>query len=162
MVSAPFVSTFVALAIIPVAFLFVHAFVSGIRGRRYHYITGMVAVIWDLSLSISYMVYRAIGGAVEGSSLQLVNSAAIYFEVHGIVAVVVIFLEIGVLCTGVLRMREIRSAASKENANGVQGDLRLQYHGYARFHSWFAKPLFVLWWFAFLSGEIFYIVLYML
>ena len=45
MTAAPFASTFVAIALIPVAFLFVHAFLSGKGKRHFHPVTGFAAVV---------------------------------------------------------------------------------------------------------------------
>ena len=46
MTIAPISSTIVALALIPVAFLFCHAFLSGRHKNRFHPISGAVAIIW--------------------------------------------------------------------------------------------------------------------
>ncbi|MGQ9586879.1 MAG: hypothetical protein ACUVT7_00650 [Thermoplasmata archaeon] len=102
MAEAPFVSTFIALALIPVAFFFTHAYISGKRHLPYHRMTGPVAIVWDLSLSVFYMIYRLIGGQVEGSSLKIQGALLVYFVVHGIVALVVIALEITVLSSALL------------------------------------------------------------
>ena len=138
---APFASTFVSLALIPVAFLFVHAFISGWKKKRFHAASGAVAILWDLSLSIGYMLYRSFGGAVEGTSMQLTQALTVYFAIHGAVAVIVMILEVAVLGTG---------------ARQVQKKQKLSWHGRL------SKVLFGFWWFAFLSGEIFYIVMYLL
>ena len=101
MTAAPFASTFVAIALIPVAFLFVHAYLSGRSKKRFHPITGFAAVVWDLSVSIGYMMYRTFGGAVNGETLQMTPLVNIYFMVvHIPVAIVVMTLEILVLITG--------------------------------------------------------------
>ena len=142
MTAAPFASTFVALALIPVAFLFCHAFLSGIGKKRFHPVSGIAAIVWDLSVSIGYMMYRTFGGAVNGETLQMTPLLNTYFMVvHVPVAVVVMSLEFCVLATGFWQLR------TKE-AN--------------RFHPKLTAPLFCIWWFAFLSGEILYILLYML
>jgi uncharacterized membrane protein YozB (DUF420 family) len=142
MTAAPFASTFVALALIPVAFLFCHAFLSGREKKRFHPVTGIAAVTWDLSVSIGYMIYRTFGGAVNGETLQMTPLLNVYFMVvHVPIAVVVMSLEICVLVTGFWQLR------TKEPN---------------RYHRKLTTPLFCIWWFAFLSGEILYIVLYML
>jgi uncharacterized membrane protein YozB (DUF420 family) len=142
MTAAPFASTFVAVALIPVAFLFVHAFLSGRKKKRFHPVTGFAAIVWDLSVSIGYMIYRTLGGAVNGETLQMTPLLNIYFlVVHVPVAIIVMSLEILVFITGFWAIR-----TKKPN----------------RFHHALTSPLFYIWWFAFLSGEIFYIVLYML
>ncbi len=79
MTAAPFASTIVAVALIPVAFFFVHAFLSGKRKNRFHPVTGILAVTWDLTVSIGYMMYRTFGGAVNGSTLQLTPLLNAYF-----------------------------------------------------------------------------------
>ena len=109
MPDAPFISTFIAIGLLPVAFLFIHAFLSGLKGWRFHRLTGLLAIVWDLSMSIGYMLFRAFGGEVEGSTLELTGGILAYFIVHGIMAVIVITLEFVVLYTG--------WAASKERPN---------------------------------------------
>ncbi|MFQ6090989.1 MAG: hypothetical protein ACE5LD_06095 [Candidatus Bipolaricaulia bacterium] len=138
---APLVSTIIAIGLLPVAFFFVHAFLSGLRGWRYHKTTGLLAVSWDLSMSIGYMLYRTFGGEVEGGALQLGGPILAYFAVHGLVALIVMALEVAVLVTGLMGWR-------REDPMPVHGRL--------------AKPLFFLWWFAFLSGELFYLVIYII
>ena len=142
MTTAPFASTFVAIALIPVAFLFVHAFLSGKVKKRFHPVSGFAAIVWDLSVSIGYMLYRTFGGAVNGATLQMTPLVNIYFMVvHVPVAIVVMSLEILVLITGFWQLR-----TRKANT----------------YHRKLTTPLFYIWWFAFLSGEIFYIIMYML
>jgi len=141
MVQAPVASTFVALALIPVALLFTHALISGLRGWRYHALSGMVAVLWDLSISVFYMLYRIFGGVVDGSVLTMTPSLTAYFAVHGIVAVIVMVLEVLIIVSGILQLRR---------------------KGKVRIHRRLAIPLFVLWVIAFLSGEIVYVVYYVL
>ena len=141
MTVAPFSSTFVALALIPVAFLFVHAYRSGKAKKHIHPVTGFAAVAWDLSVSIGYMLYRTFGGAVNGETLQMSPAMNAYFMVvHVPVAIVVMTLEILVLITGFWQLR-------KKTAN--------------RFHGKLTTPLFYIWWFAFLSGEVLFIILYL-
>jgi hypothetical protein len=139
MTVAPFASTIVALALVPVAFLFCHAFLSGRRRMRFHPVTGILAVVWDLSVSIGYMVYRSLGGAVEGVTLRLTPSLNAYFMVHVPIAVLVMLLEFGVLGIGLWQV-------TKKVGN--------------KWHGRLTKVLFFIWWFAFLSGEMFYIVIY--
>ncbi len=141
MTAAPLSSTIVSIGLIPVAFFFVHAFYSGWKKKKFHSSSGLIAIIWDLSLSIGYMLYRSFGGAIEGASLQLSSSYNTYFAIHGAVAVVVMALEIIVLGTG------IRQLQTKKKLN---------------LHGKLSKILFGIWWIAFFSGEIFYIVMYML
>lgn len=100
--------------------------------------------MWDLSVSIGYMLYRSFGGAVDGSTIQLTPTLTAYFAVHGAVAVAVMSLEVAVLALGILLLR--RRAAI----------------GRFKWHSRLAKVLFPIWWVAFLSGEIFYLVMYVL
>lgn len=141
MTEAPFVSTFIAIGLIPVAFLFIHAYLSGVRKWKYHNLTGLIAIVWDLSLSIGYMLYRTFGGEIEGSSLEITGLILIYFIVHGFVAIIVILLELSVLMTGVIQWK---------NKKKIDWHMKL------------SKILFILWWFAFLTGEIFYIVSYLI
>ena len=79
MTAAPLASTIVAVGLIPVAFLFCHAFLSGRSKNRFHPVSGAVAIIWDLTVSIGYMLYRTFGGAVDGSTLQLTPTLDVYF-----------------------------------------------------------------------------------
>ena len=97
MTTAPLSSTIVSIGLIPVAFFFVHAFLSGWKNKKFHPVTGTIAIVWDLSLSIGYMLYRSFGGAIEGTTLQLSPAFNTYFMIHGAVAVVVMALEIAVL-----------------------------------------------------------------
>lgn len=139
MTDAPLISTFVALALIPVAFLFTHAYLSGRKHMRFHSTTGSAAVVWDLTLSIFYMIYRFFGGEMEGSTLDISGPLLAYFIAHGMIAVVVIVLEVVVLATALLHLR-----TKKEY----------------RLHSRLAPYLLVFWFAAFLSGEIVYLTNY--
>lgn len=142
MTVAPWASTFVAVALIPVAFFFVHAYLSGKKGLRFHNTTGTVAVIWDLSLSIFYMLYRLSGGQVEGSTLKVEGALLAYFIAHGMIAIVVIALEIVILVSALLYLwKGARTRA---------------------LHVKLAPYLIVVWFAAFLSGEIVYVVNYVL
>jgi hypothetical protein len=141
MADAPFISTFVALALIPVAFLFTHAYVSGREHLAYHTLTGTIGIVWDLSLSIFYMLFRLFGGQVEGSSLEVEGALIAYFAVHGIIAIVVIGLEISMLATGLAQMWRKK-------------DIGL--------HRKLSTPLYILWFAAFVSGEAVYIGYYIL
>jgi len=131
----------VSLGLIPVAFLFVHAFYSGWKSKKFHAVSGVAAIVWDLSLSIGYMSYRSFGGEVQGASLQLNPTFTAYFAVHGAVAVLVMALEIAVLSIGVRQLQ-------------LKKKLTL--------HSKLTKVLFSIWWIAFFSGELFYLVMYVL
>jgi hypothetical protein len=140
MTDAPWISTVIAVGLVPVAFLFVHAYVSGRKTQGIHKLTGTVAIVWDLSLSVFfYMLYRTIGGEIEGGSLEVEGMLVLYFAVHGVIAVAVIALEIVVLTTGLMQWRR-----------GTK----------SRWHGLLAPYLLVLWFAAFISGEIVYIVNY--
>lgn len=141
MAEPPFISTFIAVALIPVAFLMVHAFLSGRKGWRFHKVTGTAAIVWDLSMSIGYMIFRALGGTVEGSQLDMTGGILAYFIVHGTVAVIVISLEFASLVLGV--------ALWKGKPIG-------------EWHRKTTKVLFFVWWAAFLTGELFYLIIYVL
>jgi uncharacterized membrane protein YozB (DUF420 family) len=141
MVAAPLASTFVALALIPVAFFFTHAYLSGLRGWKHHGLSGTIAVAWDLSLSVFYMVYRTFGGQTDGSILSITPSMTTYFAVHGIISVVVMALEVIALATGYLMWRGKSPS---------------------RWHRVLSTPLIILWFLAFLSGEIVYVAYYIL
>ena len=140
MTVAPLSSTIVAIGLIPVAFLFCHAFLSGRKKKRFHPVSAVLAISWDLSLSIGYMLYRTFGGAVDGSTLKLTPTLDVYFGVHGAVAILVMSLEVTILTIGLSML--------KQKAPN-------------RWHPKLTKILFSIWWFAFLSGEIVYIALYM-
>ena len=139
MTAAPWASTLVAVALIPVAFFFTHAYISGRRRLKYHTVTGTVAVIWDLGLSIFYMLYRVFGGQVEGATLDISGVLLAYFIAHGMIAVVVIALEIIILATGLLHLYMKKDQ---------------------KWHNKLAPYLFVFWFAAFLSGEMVYLVNY--
>jgi hypothetical protein len=141
MTNAPIASTVIAIGLIPVAFLFTHAFLSGKNKWRYHTFTGILAISWDLSMSIGYMIYRTLGGRIEGHSLDISGLILIYFIIHGAVALAVILLEISVFTTGIINRKNNKT-------NGL--------------HSKLARILFFLWWFAFLSGELFYLITYVI
>ena len=141
MATAPFVSTFIALALIPVAFLFTHAYFSGKRKLPYHKITGMTGVVWDLGMSIFYMLYRLFGGSVDSGILSIDPQMWAYFAAHGAIAVVVILLELAILGTGLLQWR-LRK--------------KLKWHGKL------SNTLYLLWFAAFISGEVVYVVYYVL
>jgi uncharacterized membrane protein YozB (DUF420 family) len=141
MVTAPLASTIIAIGLIPVAFLFVHAFFSGRGKNRFHPVTGSLAITWDLVMSIGYMMYRSFGGAVDGSTIQLTQTLDVYFGIHGAVAILVMTLEAAVLAIGISQL--------KQKAPN-------------RWHGKLAKILFGFWWFAFLSGELFYLIMYVL
>ncbi len=139
MAVAPLASTIVAVGLIPVAFFFIHAFLSGRGKHRIHPVTGVLAITWDLVMSIGYMLYRSFGGAVDGSAIQLTPVLDVYFGIHGAIAVLVMALEIAVLAIGITMIR--RKAPSV-------------------WHRKLTKLLFGIWWFAFLSGEVFYLIMY--
>ena len=141
MSTAPLASTIIAVGVIPVAFLFCHAFLSGRGKNRFHPITGALAISWDLVMSIGYMLYRSFGGAVEGAALQWNPTLTAYFSVHGAIAVLVMSLEVAVLAIGITQLKS-------KSPN--------------RWHGKLAKILFPVWWLAFLSGELFYIIMYVL
>jgi len=141
MAPAPFISTFIALALVPVAFLFTHAYLSGKRKLRFHKVTGIAGILWDLSMSIFYMLYRTFGGSVEGAILDINPQMWAYFAAHGMIAVLVIALEFAILGTGLLQWR-----LSK----------RLRWHGKL------SNPLYLLWFAAFISGEVVYLAFYVL
>jgi len=141
MTPAPIASTIVAIALIPVAFLFCHAFLTGWRKKHFHYVAGIIAIIWDLTVSIGYMMYRAMGGAIEGATLQVTSAVNAYFMVHIPVAVLVMSLELVVIGTG---LRNLKTGTTNEWTRRLM------------------KTLFAIWWLAFLSGEIFYIVMYLM
>lgn len=141
MTEAPLISTFVALALIPVAFLFTHAFLSGRRHLPYHMLTGTTGVVWDLSMSIFYMLYRLFGGNVESHILDISPGMIAYFAVHGMIAVVVIALELTILATGLLQWRRKKKFV---------------------LHRKISIPLYIFWFGAFLSGELVYVVYYVL
>lgn len=141
MTEAPLMSTFVAVALIPVAVLFTHAYLSGRRSLQFHSLTGTIGILWDLSLSIFYMLYRTFGGAVEGSTLEIEGALLAYFIIHGIVAMIVIGLESVMLATGLMSIRRKRQNT---------------------WHRRLAPYMYVLWFGAFLSGEAVYLANYVL
>ncbi|MGA3059961.1 MAG: hypothetical protein ABSD92_06275 [Candidatus Bathyarchaeia archaeon] len=141
MTVAPLSSTIVSVALIPVAFLFCHAFLSGRRKNRFHPVSAAIAITWDLTLSLGYMLYRSFGGVVDGATLQLTPTLDVYFGIHGAIAILVMTLEVLVLAIGISQL--------KQRAPNV-------------WHRKLTKILFFTWWFAFLTGEVFYLIMYVL
>ena len=133
------VSTLIAVALIPVAILYTHAFLSGRRGWKHHRLTSVIGIIWDLTISIGYMILRSVEGDVGDSGLELTGGVLAYFIIHGILASIVILLEFVTLFLG----------WSKWKRKEV-----------GRWHGKVSRVLFVLWWATFLSGEVFYVVYY--
>lgn len=136
---APIASTIIAVSLLPIAALYIHSFISGLKNKESHYISCLLAIIGDLTISIGYMIYRSLGGEAGGSSINLTGNILIYFIVHGIVSLVVIIFELLVLISCI---------------NYIKTKSALRYH------KPLVKILFSFWWFAFLSGELFYFVYY--
>jgi uncharacterized membrane protein YozB (DUF420 family) len=134
MTTAPLASTIIAIGLIPVAFLFIHAYLTGKGKKRIHPVTGTIAIVWDLTMSIGYMLLRTV-------TIMLTPLLTICFGIHGLIAVIVMSLEIAVLALGILQVK--RKSPRK-------------------WHGRLAKILFPIWWFAFLSGEIVYLLMYVL
>jgi uncharacterized membrane protein YozB (DUF420 family) len=134
MTIAPLASTIIAIGLIPVAFLFIHAYLSGRGKKSIHPVTGTIAITWDLAMSIGYMLLRTV-------TISLTPLLTVYFGVHGAIAVLVMSLEIAVLVIG---FYQVKSKAPN------------------KWHGKLAKILFPIWWFAFLSGEIVYLLMYVL
>jgi hypothetical protein len=80
------------------------------------------------------MLYRT-------ATIEMTPLLTAYFSVHGLIAVLAMALEITVLAIGILMV--------KRKAPNI-------------WHRKLTKVLFGLWWFAFLSGEIVYIAMYLL
>jgi uncharacterized membrane protein YozB (DUF420 family) len=134
-------STLIAVLLLPVAFLFTHAFITGRNRGSGHSKAGLVALISDLVMSLGYMINRYLTAGSGGGSLHLSGWILNLFIIHGIVSAIVILLELGVLATGVLTWR---------------GRIRGPWHRRLTY------VLFPLWWFSFLSGEVGYLLLYVL
>jgi uncharacterized membrane protein YozB (DUF420 family) len=134
-----FISTLIAIALIPVAFLLTHAFLSGRKGWKYHKLSAVIGILWDLTISIGYMVLRAAGEAVGDSGLELSGAVLAYFIIHGTLASIVILMEFLTLFLG----------WSKWKGKDI-----------GKWHRKVSTALFFLWWATFLSGEIFYVVYY--
>ncbi|HTX72108.1 MAG TPA: hypothetical protein VMC79_04720 [Rectinemataceae bacterium] len=136
---APLASTMVALGLLPVAVLYVHTFISGFKRLPGHRVTGLIAVMGDLALSIGYMLYRSFGGRIGDSVFRPTGLVLDAFIVHGMIAVIVILLELWVIVSAVHYHRTKTMYAH---------------------HRWMSKLMFVLWSLTFLSGELVYIALY--
>ncbi len=134
-----FFSTLIAVALIPVAILFTYSFLSGRKGWKHHRLTAIIAIIWDLTISLGYMALRSFGGEIGDSDLELTGGVLAYFIIHGILALIVILLEFLTLYLGWSRGR------GKE---------------IGKWHGKVSNVLFALWWVTFLSGEVFYVVYY--
>jgi hypothetical protein len=141
MKTIPLVSTFIALALIPIAILYVQAFCSGTTHKRKHTINGVIAVTGDLVLSFFYMLYRTLGGAVNGHVFHPKGLLLIFFILHGSIALVVVLLEVIFLYFG------IRYFISR----------KLPFA-----HKYLTRILFPLWAITFFSGEAIYIAQFFL
>jgi len=86
----------IAIGLIPVVFLFVHLIPQRQRQKRIHPVTGTVAIVWDLTLSIGYILLRTV-------TITLTPILIIYFGIPGLIDVIVISLEIAVLVSGILQ-----------------------------------------------------------
>lgn len=135
----PVISTVIEIGLVPVAVLFIHAFWSGLKGKKSHRWVGLSAIIADLGLSAAYMIFRSLGGAVEGQSLHPQGALLVYFIVHGSIAAVVMGLELWTLAAGLIY--------------GLRG--RMPPH-----HKVVARILFPLWLVTFITGESAYLFLY--
>ena len=91
-------------------------------------------------MSIGYMLYRSFGGAVDGSTLKLTPTLDVYFGIHGAIAILVMTLEVVVLGFGLSMLKRKGLTDCMEN------------------WSRFCSVLVV----CFLSGEILYLVTYVL
>ena len=74
MVQATFDITLVAVGLIPVAFLFVYALLSGRKKGGLHKLTGTLAILLDLTFSVIYMV-----GGMAGEGVNLSSAMVAYF-----------------------------------------------------------------------------------
>jgi hypothetical protein len=63
----PFSSTIIALALIPVAFFFFHAYLTGLGKKRLHPVSGSIAIIW---LSPSQLATRCTAASAAQSKAQ--------------------------------------------------------------------------------------------
>ena len=142
MTVAPLSSTIVAVGLIPVAFLFFHAFLSGRKKNRFHPVSAVLAISWDLILSIGYMMYRTFRR----------GSGWLNFEVNSNVGC--LFWRSWCSCNCSYDSWKWRFSA--------MGLSMLRQKAPNRWHPKLTKILFRVWWFAFLSGEIVYIALYLL
>ena len=138
MADAPLISTITAIILIPIAILFTHAFFSGLKGGKYHYPFGTIAIITDLTFAIGYMVMRIFG--LAESTVVIEGTVLTYFIIHGLISTVVIVLEFLVLGGGFMAWKKGKPPA---------------------FHAKVSKILFPLWWVSFITGEIGYVLLYM-
>ncbi|HET7838546.1 MAG TPA: hypothetical protein VFL04_02215 [Rectinemataceae bacterium] len=137
---APLASSIVALGLLPVAVLYVHTFASGFRKTAAHRVTGVLAVSGDLVLSIFYMLFRTLGGQVQGSTFHPTGMVFAFFVFHGSIALIVILLELWIIVSAINYHRTKTMFAH---------------------HRWLSKLTFVLWFVTFLSGEGVYITSYL-
>jgi hypothetical protein len=142
MPQAPLMSTIIAIGLIPVALLFIHAFASGLKKGGLHPVTGTTAIVCDMGMSLGYMIARslhpsiAVGPTAEGLVRKL-------FWVHGPISGIVILLEVAVLLTGIANYRLKKGALDPPALHGK-----------------LSRTLFYLWWVSFLSGEALYLMRY--
>jgi hypothetical protein len=136
---APIISTIIAIGLFPIALLYIHAFISALKKKNSHHITGTVAILGDLLISLTFMIYRSFGGKIGDNSIHLAGYILLYFIIHGIVSMAVIALEITMIVNAIYFYKN-----KKMN----------------RYHRNLGRILFIIWWAAFISGEVFYIVNY--
>ena len=106
MTVAPLSSTIVAVGLIPVAFLFCHAFLSGRKKNRFHSVSAVLGYFMGLkSVCRLYAVpnFRRSSGWLN---LKLTPTLDVYFGIHGAVAIVVMALEVIVLAIGLSMLKQ--------------------------------------------------------
>ncbi len=141
MTDAPLISTVIAVGLLPVAVFYLHAFQSGRKTLGFHKTSGTLAILWDVNMSLGYMMYRVFGGEVEGASLGATGLMRLYYILHGMFGLIIIIVELSMLIIGILTWKQ-----KMDN----------------KWHKQLSLPLFVTWWIAFLSGELSYILHYVL
>ena len=141
MENAPLISIVHAIVLLPLAVLFVYSFIAGIKKWRFHAQTATLAIVLDLTVSVAYMLNRLLGDKFSDSEANFTGAVLVYIIVHGIIATILIIMEIVVL---VERFTNYRKKPI------------------TKFHTIMSKVLFFTWCFIFITGELFFFYVYML
>lgn len=141
MEKAPLISIVHAIVLLPLAVLFVYSFIAGLKKWRYHAQTAALAIVIDLAISVAYMLNRLLGDKFSDSQANFTGWVLVYIIIHGIFATILIIMEIAVLVERFLNARK---------------------KPVTRFHTIMSKVLFFTWCFIFITGELFFVYVYLI
>jgi flagellar biogenesis protein FliO len=138
---APLISIIHAIVLLPLAFLFIYSFVAGKKKWKFHAQTAALAIVIDLIISVAYMLNRLLGDKFSDSQANFTGGVLVYIIVHGIIATILIIMEIAVLVERIINHRKKPKT---------------------KFHTIMSKVLFYTWCFIFITGELFFAYVYLL